>query len=92
MLTEDTVLGLVDLGGQGGRSAPVGMDLLHQPAMRLADFRLAGARIKPQDIVGFLRVHAARTRRRALPLRPVSVEVVTPAGARAYEVLKVEWR
>ena len=68
MPPENSVLGFVDLGGESGRAAPVGMDLLHQPAMRLANIRLAGARLKPQNLIGFLRAHAARTRRRAMPL------------------------
>jgi hypothetical protein len=52
----------------------------------LANFRFAGARLKPQDLISFLFAHAARTRRRASPLRLVSVEVLTPAGVRAVEI------
>ncbi len=86
MLSENSVFGFVDAGGQSSRPAPVGMDLLHQPAVRFADFRLAGKRLKPQDLVGFLRVHAARTRRRAMPTGVVSLDVVTPTGLRAVEI------
>ena len=86
MLTENTVFGFVDLGGQSGRAAPVGMDLLHQPAVRLANFRLAGAWLKPQDFISFLRIHSARTRRRALPRGIVSLDVLTPTGVRAVEI------
>ncbi len=86
MLTENSVLGLVDLGGQSGGPSPVGMDLLHQPAVRFANFRLAGARLKPKDLISFLRAHAARTRRRALPPRFVSMDVLTPSGVRAVEI------
>ena len=86
MLSENSVFGFVDAGGQGSRPAPVGMDLLHQPAVRFANFRLAGARLKPQDLISFLRAHTARTRRRALPLRVVSVDVLTPSGMRAVEI------
>ena len=86
MLTENSVLRFVDLGGESGGAAPVGMDLLHQPAVRLANFRLAGARLKPKDLIGFLRTHAARTRRRAMPLCLVSMDVVTPSGMRAVEI------
>ncbi len=86
MLSENSVFGFVDAGGQSSRSAPVGMDLLHQPAVRFPDFRLAGMRRKPQDFVGFLRVHASRARRRALPVRVVSLDVLTPSGMRAVEI------
>ena len=86
MLSENSVFGFVDAGGQGSRPAPVGMDLLHQPAVRFADFRLAGKRLKPQDFVGFLRVHAARTRRRTMPVRIVALDVFSPSGMRAVEI------
>ena len=86
MLTDNPLLGFVDLGGEGGGAAPVGMHLLHQPAMRFADFRLAGSRLKPQDLIGFLRAHASRTRRRAMPFRLVSLDVLTPGGMRAVEI------
>ena len=69
------------VSAQGSRAAAVGIDLLQKPAAGLASTRL-----KPQEVVGFLRVHAARTRRRALPVRIVTLEVLTPAGARAVEI------
>ena len=86
MLSEDPVLGFVDLRGESGRSSPVGVDLLHQPAMGGADFRLAGARLKPQDLIRLLRVHSARSRRRAFPPGLVSLHVVAPSGMRAVEI------
>ena len=86
MLTENAILGFVDLRGQRGRATPVGVDPLHQPAVRFANFRLAGVRLKPQDLISFLRAHTARTRRRALPLCVVSVDVLTPSGMRAVEI------
>ncbi len=85
-MTENAILGFVDLRRQGGRSAAVGMDLLHQPAVRVANFRLAGTLLKPQDFVGFLRVHAARARRRALPVCVIGLDVIAPTGLRAVEI------
>lgn len=94
MTTDTPLLNLTDLtaqvsskvSAQGSRAASLGIDLLQKPAVGLASARLAGAKLKPQEVVGFLRVHAARTRRRALPLRTVTLEVLTPAGARAVEI------
>ena len=86
MLSENPVLGFVDLGGERRRSAAVGVDLLHQPAVGVADFLLAGTRLKPQDLIRLLRVHTARSRRRALPRGLVSLNVVAPSGMRAVEI------
>ncbi len=85
-LSENPVLGFVDFGGERGGPASIGMHLLHQPAVRLANFRLAGAGLKPQNLIGFLRIHAARAKRRTLPVCLVSLEVVSPTGMRAVKV------
>ena len=86
MPTENSVLRFIDLGGQSGGSASIGVNLLHQSAVGLANFRLAGSRLKPKDLIRFARAHAARTRRRALPLCMISLDVVTPSGMRAVEI------
>ena len=86
MLSENPVLGFVDLGGEGGGSASVGVDLLDQSAVGRSDFRVAGARLKPQELIRFLRVHTARSRRRTFPRALISLSVVAPSGMRAIEI------
>ena len=86
MLSENPVLGFVDLGGECSRSTPVGMHLLHQTAVGIPDFRFAGPRLKPQDLIRFLRVHSARSRRRTFPRALISLSVVAPSGMRAIEI------
>jgi hypothetical protein len=87
MSTENTILGLIDLGGESGRAASVRMNLLHKTSMRLPHFRIAGTRIKPQDVISFLRAHAARTRRRTMPVASISLDVFTPSGKAAVEII-----
>ena len=86
MLSENPVLGFVDLGGEGGGSASVGVDLLDQSAVGRSDFRVAGTRLKPQELIRFLRVHTARSRRRTFPRALISLSVVAPSGVRAIEI------
>lgn len=85
MLTEMPVLGLVDLGGAATPGAASGIDLFPKP-VAFAGLRLGVSRLKPQEVIGFLRVHAARTRRRAAPARAVNIDVLTPTGMRAVEI------
>lgn len=86
MPTEDSVLSFVDLGGERVRAAPIRMHLLDQPAVRLADVSLAGARLKPQYLIGFVRAHAGRARRRALPPSLISLNVLSPSGMCSVEI------
>ena len=86
MLSQYPVFGFIDLGGERRRAASVGMHLLDQPPMGIAHLRGTGARLKPKDLVSLLRTHTARTRRRALLPRVVSVEIVPPPGMGAVEV------
>ena len=86
MLSENPVLGFVDLGGERSRTAPVGVDLLHQSTVGGSDFRVAGARLKPQELIRFLRVHSARSRRRTFSRTLISLSVVAPSGVRAIEI------
>ena len=82
MLSENPVFGLVDLGRERSGTASVGVDLLHQAAVGRADFRFAGARLKPQELIRFLRIHTARSRRRTFPRALVTLNVVAPSGVR----------
>ena len=79
-MTEQRIFGFVDPSRQRGGTAMVGVDLLHQPPMGFADFRIAGARLKPQNVIGFLFAHSARARRRSSPPVRVALDVVSPSG------------
>lgn len=85
-LLQKDVLGLIDASGKAGASSGVRMDALHQAPMGLADRLLARPRLKPQDLVGLLLRHRARSRRATLPRVSVTISVFTPAGRPAVEI------
>ena len=58
MPAQEDVLGLIDPGREIRRAPLVGMQFLHQRAMRAADLVLARARPKAQDLIGLLFGHA----------------------------------
>jgi hypothetical protein len=62
------------------------MEFLHQRPMRFSDLVDARARLKPQDLVGFLFRHYARMRMSARPRVAVSLSVFTPAGKPAIKI------
>ena len=69
MLSENPVLGFVDLGGESGRSTSVGMDLLHQTAVGLADFRVAVTQpVMPLRVSALIRLHGVVLWARGLPV------------------------
>ena len=59
LFVEKERLGLVDLGRKVGRSAGVGVNLLHEPPMGVADLGLAGAGLDAQDRAGLVVGHGA---------------------------------
>ena len=78
MRPDESVFGLVDFRSQKGRTAQVGMDRLHDPPVRVADLRFAGAGLKAKNLVSLLLCHRARSRRAAMPRCRVSLQVFTP--------------
>ena len=86
MIGEQDVLGFVDPRRKDGRSAEIGMQALHQAAMRLADIRRGGPRFKTKDLVGLLLSHGARTWRNTLPVAVVRLRVVAPDGKAAVKI------
>ena len=54
MIGEQDVLGFVDPRRQERRPAEVGVQALHQAAVRLADIRRGGPRFKTKDLVSLL--------------------------------------
>lgn len=87
MLTENAVFGFVEPDEERGGAAALGFGMVRHPALRLATYRVAGVRRKPQDFIAFLRAHAARGRRRAMPTCAVSLQVAAPSGMRSVEII-----
>ena len=77
---------LVDASREVRRPPLVGMEFLHQRPMRFADLVEARARLKPQDLIGFLFRHYARLRMSARPRVTISLSVFTPAGKPAIKI------
>ena len=48
MITEQRIFRFIDPSRLSGGTAVVGMDLLDEPPVRFADFRVAGTRLKPR--------------------------------------------
>ena len=80
------VFGLIDAGRKVRRPPLVGMQFLHQPAMRPADVLGTRSRLKAKDLIGLLFGHFAGSRRAALPRRITRVRVLTPAGTAAVKI------
>lgn len=86
MTIQENVASFVDTRGKKGRTAEVGVQALHQAAMRLADVRRAGTRFKTKDLVGLLLSHGARAWRSSLPPVRVTVRAFTPTGEPAVKI------
>ena len=72
---------VADKGGRAFAAHP-----LRQAAMRLADVRRSGSRLKTKDLIGLLVSHGARAWRASLPAVNVRVRVLTPAGRSAVKI------
>ena len=77
---------LVDPSGEVRRPPLVGVQFLHQRAVRFSDLVEARARLKPQDLIGFFFRHYARLRMSARPRVTISLSVFTPAGKPAIKI------
>ena len=86
MIGEENVLGFVDPRRQERRAADVGVEALHQAAVRLADVRRGSPRFKTKDLVSLLLSHGARAWRNSLPRASVRVQVFTPGGKSAVKI------
>ncbi len=86
MPADQPVFRFVDLRRQEGRSADVRVDSLDQASVRLPNFRLPSSGLKPQNLVGLLLGHVARSRRAALPRVTIKLQVFTPAGLPAVQI------
>ena len=86
MTAQKNFLGFINSGRQERRAAEIGVNTLHQAAMRLVDFRRSGTRFKTKDLVGLLLSHGARSWRLSQPRASIRVCVLTPNGKPAVKV------
>ena len=88
MTTHQDVLGLIDTRRQTRRTPVVGMEFLHQGAMRPRDLIARSALLKPQNLISFILGHRARPADVGLcaPRVALSISCLTPAGKPAVHI------
>lgn len=85
MAAKKDFLGFIDAGGEIRRPPLVGMEFLHQRAVRASDVVGARAGFQAKDLIGLLFRHFAGARR-APPRCRVTLRVFTPTGIPAVKI------
>src|SRR3984957_2060455 len=80
MRAKQSILGLVYTGGEVRRPPLIGMQFLHERAVRPADLVAPRPRLQAKDLIGLLFRHFAARRRAALPPCRIALRVLTPGG------------
>ena len=86
MRAKQSILGLVYTGSEVRRPPLVGMEFLHEGAVRTTDLVAARPRLQAKDLISLLRRHFAARRRAALPPCPVGLRVLSPSGKPAVQI------
>src|ERR1700742_1335126 len=86
MRAKQSILGLVYTGGEIRRPPLVGMQFLHERAVRPTDLVAPRPRLQAKDLIGLLVRHFAARRLAALPPCPVALRVLTPGGKSAVQI------
>ena len=86
MRTKQSILGLVDTGGEVRRPPLVGMQFLHEGAVGSADLVTRRPRLQAKDLIGLLVRHFTARRRATLPPCRVTLRVLTPGGKPAVQI------
>ena len=86
MAAEKNVLGLIHAGRKVRRPPLVGMQFLHEGAVRAADLLGTRARLQAKDLIGLLLRHWPAGRRRSPPRCRITLRVVTPRGIPAVQI------
>jgi hypothetical protein len=87
MASKQHGLGLIDAGRQIRRPPLVGMQFLHEQAVRAADLGHARTGRNAKDLISLLFSHFAASRRsRPEPRIRISLRVLTPAGSPAVKI------
>ena len=85
MAAKKDFLGLIDAGREIRRAPLVGMQFLHQRAMRTADVLGARPGLQAKDLIGLLLRHFSAARG-APPRCRVRLRVLTPTGLPAVKI------
>ena len=85
MATKKDLLGFIDPSREIRRPPLVGMEFLHQRAMRAADIVGARTSFQAKDLIGLLFRHFAAARR-SPPRCRVTLRVFTPGGIPAVKI------
>jgi len=86
MRTKKSILGLVYAGSEVRRAPLVGMQFLHQGAVRPADVVAPRPRLQAKDLIGLLVRHFSIRRRTTLPPCRIGLRVLTPSGKPAVKI------
>ena len=86
MRAKKSILGLVYTGSEIRRAPLVGMQFLHQGAVRPADVVATRPRLQAKDLIGLLVRHFTARRRATLPPCRVTLRVLTPSGKPAVQI------
>ena len=85
MATKKDFLGFIDSSREIRRPALIGVEFLHQRAMRAADVFGARTGFQAKDLIGLLFRHFSGARG-APPRRRIRLRVLTPAGIPAVKI------
>ena len=86
MRAKKSILGLVYAGSEVRRAPLVGMQFLHESAVRPADVVTPRPRLQAKDLIGLLVRHFSTRRRTTLPPCRVALRVMTPSGKPAVKI------
>src|SRR5215475_8376893 len=86
MAAKKDILSFIDAGREVRRAPLVGMQFLHERAVRPSDVIGTRAGLKAKDLIGLLLGHFTGTPRSALPRRRTVLRVFTPAGRPAVKI------
>ena len=86
MAAQKDVLGFVDAGREIRRPPLVGMQFLHQRAVRATDVLGARPRLHAKDLIGLLFRHFAASDASRSPRCRITLRVLTPAGLPAVKI------
>ena len=86
MAAEQNFLGLVHAGREIRRAPLVGVQFLHERAVRPTYLERARSWFKTEDLQRLFFGHRAAARRLTLPRTRVFIDVFTPAGLPAVEI------
>ena len=86
MAAEKYVLGLIDAGREIRRPPLVGMEFLHERAMRVPDLRGARPRLHAKDLISLLFSHFAAPARAPVSRCRITLSVFTPTGLPAVQI------